>query len=106
MGEQAEETRDAFRMELLRRMEKLAEGKVNDAVKLAFLDGERMEEIDRLDLTALTEFKRSGNGTVEFKLINRLAVLEKLLDLMGGGGDRADAFFRALDERSEGGIGV
>lgn len=50
------------RARLLRRMERLAGCRVNDAVKLAFLDGEQLGEIDGLDLGALKEFKRSGNG--------------------------------------------
>lgn len=90
--------REAYRKKLLRQMERLARGRVNDAVKLAFLDGERTGEIDRLDLSPLTEFKRSANGAVEIKLTDRLAVLEKLLDQAGDGKrDQAEAFFRALE---------
>ena len=66
------------RARLLRRMERLAGCRVNDAVKLAFLDGEQLGEIDGLDLGALKEFKRSGNGAVELKLVDRAAVLERL----------------------------
>ena len=44
------------RARLLRRMERLAGCRVNDAVKLAFLDGEQLGEIDGLDLGALKEF--------------------------------------------------
>lgn len=90
--------KDAFRTALLERMERLAGGRVNDAVKLAFLDSERMDEIDRLDLSALTEFKRSGNGTVEIKLTDRLAALEKLLAMLEGGENaKAEAFYQALE---------
>lgn len=104
MEDESKRLQDEYKMELLGRMQRLAEGRVNDTVKLAFLDGERMEEIDGLDLTALTEFKRSGNGTVELKLVNRLAVMERLVELLGGSGaDGADAFFRALDQKAEGG---
>ena len=69
------------RTRVLRQMERLARCKVNDAVKLAFLDQEQMERIDTLDLEALAEFKRSGNGAVEVKLVDRAAVLEKLMEL-------------------------
>ena len=83
---------------LMRRMERLAGGRVNDAVKLAFLDGERVDEIDNLDLSALTEFKRSGNGTVEIKRMDRVAVLEKIAAMLERGEeDEADAFLRALE---------
>ena len=79
------------RARLLRRMERLAGCRVNDAVKLAFLDGEQLGEIDGLDLGALKEFKRSGNGAVELKLVDRAAVLERLVELSGGRRESADA---------------
>ena len=91
---------------LMRRMERLAGGRVNDAVKLAFLDGERVDEIDNLDLSALTEFKRSGNGTVEIKLMDRMAVLEKIAAMLERGEEgEADAFLRALERAGDQGAG-
>ena len=89
------------RARLLRRMERLAGCRVNDAVKLAFLDGEQLGEIDGLDLGALQEFKRSGNGAVELKLVARAAVLERLVELSGGREDGAEEFFRALRESAD-----
>ena len=54
-----------------------------------------------LDLSALTEFKRSGNGTVEIKLADRLAVLEKLMKLLEDEEHgKAEAFFRALEGKA------
>lgn len=92
---------------LMRRMERLAGGRVNDAVKLAFLDGERVDEIDNLDLSALTEFKRSGNGTVEIKLMDRVAVLEKIAAMLERGEeDEADAFLRALERSGDESTGM
>ena len=88
------------RARLLRRMERLAGCRVNDAVKLAFLDGEQLG-IDGLDLGALKEFKRSGNGAVELKLVDRAAVLERLVELSGGREDGAEEFFRALRESAD-----
>ena len=85
------------RARLLRQMERLARCRVNDAVKLAFLSGDRLEEIDGLDLGALKEFKRSGTGGVA-----RAAVLEKLLELSGGREDKAEQFFRSLKENVDG----
>ena len=87
------------RARLLRRMERLAGCRVNDAVKLAFLDGEQLGEIDGLDLGALKEF--SGNGAVELKLVDRAAVLERLVELSGGREDGAEEFFRALRESAD-----
>ena len=84
------------RTRLLHRMERLAQCRVNDAVKLAFLDEGQLEKIDGLELGALKEFKRSGNGAVELKLVDRAAVLERLVELSGGREDKAAAFFQAL----------
>ena len=87
---------------LMRHMERLAGGRVNDTVKLAFLDGERVDEIDNLDLSALTEFKRSGNGTVEIKLMDRVAVLEKIAAMLEQREeDEADAFLQALERSGD-----
>ena len=92
------------RERLLRKMEQVASCRVNDAVKLAFLEGEWPEQIDGMDLTALIELKRSGNGTVEMKFVNRVAVLERLLELTDGGeNEKAEAFFRALEQTAESG---
>lgn len=86
------------RMEKIwRRMERLASARVNDAVKLAFLSGERTDEIDSLDLSALAEFRRSGNGGVEIKLTDRMALLEKLAELMDEKSDGAEEFLRAME---------
>lgn len=96
------------RSQILEQMSRIADGRVNDAVKLAFLDSqlsrEQLEEIGQLDLGALTEFKRSGNGTVEIKLVDRMAALEKLAALMGDGGEeKAQRFFRALEDKARAG---
>ena len=60
------------------------------------------EEIDSLDLSALTEFKRSGNGTVEIKLMDRVAVLEKIAAMLEQREeDEADAFLQALERSGD-----
>ena len=86
---------------LLEQMGKLACARVNDAVKLAFLDGERVDEIDNLDLSALTEFKRSGNGTVEIKLMDRLQALEQLATVADGEQTDMDDSLKALQGGGE-----
>ncbi len=87
------------RKRAIQRLEKLAEAKVNDAVKLAFL--ERGEQVDGLDLTALTEFRRSEKGGVEIRLVDRTAILRELAVLGSEKGEaQAEAFFRALEERT------
>ena len=62
----AEEKRQ--REQLIRQVRRLTRARVNDAVKLAYLSGEALEAIDGLDLTAMTEFKRAGNGAVEMQV--------------------------------------
>ena len=53
------------RTRLLKQLEKLAQCRVNDAVKLAFLDAMTLDGLDGLDLTPLTEFRRSEKGGCE-----------------------------------------
>ena len=72
------------RDEILRKMCDIAQVRVNDAVRLAYLTGDQTDELADLDLSALTEFKRSPSGAVEIKLADRLAVLEKVLELLEG----------------------
>ena len=64
------------RKSILERLEQIAFGNSNDAVKLAFTEGEQDDDLDRLDLTMLSEIKRTNNGTVEVKLIDRLKIIE------------------------------
>ncbi len=77
------------RKNVLDRLERIAFGNSNDAVKLAFTDGEQDGDIDLLDLTLLSEIKRTNNGTVEVKLIDRLKMIELLLKELDEPGDNA-----------------
>lgn len=72
------------REKLMKRLEELAAGRINDAVRLAFLTADDLEELDRLDLSAVSEFKRGRDGAVELKFIDRLAALQWLLGQYGG----------------------
>ena len=87
--------------EVINRIGNLAFGKANDAVKLVFLDPECREEIDRLDLSMVSEVKRGSNGVVEVKLLNRIALLELLAGLsapQAKSGNEAERFFTAMDK--------
>ena len=90
-------TKTVKRETVLRQMLALATGAANDAVKLAYLPEDGRDGIDELSLACLTEFKRNANGTVEIKLVDRAAVLEKLLEQLGGDDAGAAAFLQALD---------
>lgn len=93
---------DSERNRLLKLMEKLAKCKANDAVKLAFPEKERPDWIDKLDLTALTGFKRSDKGNVELQLVDRLTALKLLVELADGQeNQRAAEFFEAWEQNAE-----
>nr|WP_317322760.1 XRE family transcriptional regulator [uncultured Flavonifractor sp.] len=86
--------------------ERLARSRANDAVKLAFLTEDRLEEIDGLDLTALAGFKRSEKGSVEVQLVDRLAVLRLLMEQAAGEeNQQAAEFFQAWEDRAGAGEG-
>lgn len=74
-------------------LRKMAFGKPNDCVKLALCED---VEIEKLDLSMLTEIKRSEKGTVEIKLLDRTKVLEQLASLAEEGDDGAERFLQAL----------
>ena len=94
---------------VLDRLERIAFGNSNDVVKLAFTDNEGESDLDSLDLTLLSEIKRTNNGTVEVKLIDRLKMIELLLreldeprSVQRSAG--AEALFTAID-RAAGSVG-
>ena len=68
------------RKDVVRLLGELAYGKVNDCVKLVL---QEQEDLGGLDLSLLTEVKRSDKGTVEVKLVDRLQVLKLLAELAG-----------------------
>lgn len=85
------------RRELLERLRRLADRRVNDAVKLAFLREETAQELDRLDLSGLVELKRSEKG-FEAKFVDPLRVLEMMQALTQRDSEQeAEAFFEALN---------
>ena len=79
-------------------LRKRAFGKPNDCVKLALCED---VDIEKLDLSMLTEIKRSEKGTVEIKLLDRTKVLEQLAALADGGNDGAERFLQALAQGME-----
>ena len=98
-GMEERQTKSAERKEACRRLKQLAAARGNDAVKLAFLQPEQWQEIDGMDLTALKEFKRSPNGVVEIKLLDRVEILQKLMEWSGqsgGGGAEMPSLLKAM----------
>lgn len=85
-------------------LKSLAASSPNDAVKLLFLDSEDLSLLDGLDLSLLTEMKRSANGTLEIKLVNKLDVIRELFELnrAENAGNVSDAgFYAALDKAAQ-----
>ena len=91
--------------EILSRLSDIAFGKANDIVKLAFLNPEEdLEILDELDLTMLSEVKRTTGGAVEVKLVDRLEAMELLLTELGtaqNGKSDAEEFFKAMDRAAK-----
>ena len=95
-------TRLPDREQIIRRMWKLANAGAGDAVKLACFPPEEWDSPDKLDLDALTEFKRGSNGVVELKFVDRGRLLERLLDTADHSGEeQVDRFLRAMEEQGE-----
>ena len=90
------------REEILRRMWRLANAGVGDAVRLACFPEEQWGALEKLDLDALTEFKRGTNGVIELKFSDRGRLLERLLDACDHSGEeQVDRFLRAMEEKGE-----
>lgn len=86
------------RSDVNRRLAELAFGKANDCVRLALEDA---PELDKLDLSLLSEVKRNDKGTVEIRLIDRLRALEQLAAAAGEDPEAAQAFLQALRQEPE-----
>ena len=86
------------REDVTRRLAELAFGQPNDCVRLAL---EEMPDLKGLDLSLLSEIKRSEKGMVEIKLIDRLKALEQLAQAAGQSQEGMEQFLLAL-QRSAG----
>ena len=82
------------REQIIRQMWKLANAEAGDAGKLACFPPEEWRDPEKLDLDALTEFKRGSNGVVELKFVDR----GRLLDTVDHSGeDQVDRFLQAME---------
>lgn len=88
------------REDVIRQLWKIACSRPSGAVLLAYLEQPSRETVRRLDLDAVSEFRRSSTGGIEIRFIDRVKALQALYELLGGGADAddSDAFFRALEE--------
>lgn len=86
------------RQDVIRRLSELAFGRANDCVRLVLEDS---PDLQTLDLSLLSEVRRSDKGGVEVKLIDRLRILEQLTRMTGEGQSDMDAFLQALQGGEE-----
>ncbi len=85
------------REELLRYLRKLAKCRNNDVMKLAFLEPENRDMLNKLDLTGVAELRRGTNGTLEVKFVDRIKVLTMLRELLEEDGGSVEELLAALD---------
>ena len=86
------------RAEILQQMWKLANAKVEDAVRMACFPEEEWGDVKKMDLNGVTEFKRGANGVIELKFVDRGKLLERLLDAVDhSGAEQVDRFLRAME---------
>ncbi len=85
-------------------LERLINGRINDAVILAESNPEELTETDirKLDLYNVSEFK-IGKGVCEIKFADRLKAIEKLNEIRSGKAvdDLAQSFFDAIGKAAE-----
>lgn len=81
------------RADVARRLAELAFGKANDCVRLVLEADPRLE---KLDLSLLSEVKRSEKGAVEIRLIDRLRALEQLAQMAEEQNSDLESFLKAL----------
>ena len=87
------------RKDVTRRLAELAFGRPNDCVRLAL---DEAAELEKLDLSLLSEVKRSEKGMVEIRLIDRLKALELLGQWAGEDKSGLEEFLQALQPAGDG----
>lgn len=80
---------------ILEALGKIALSRPNDAIALALAPQEQY--VPGLDLWGVSEFKLSGNGSVEVKFADRVKAISLLLECAGGGEEGMKALLDALE---------
>lgn len=102
MGKEEEKIRNRARRELMESLRRLARWRKNDGVKLVFLDPEELDRVDGMDLMGIREVKRAGNGAIEVKFVDQMAVLEMLRQMQNGQDGALESFTAALRSAEDG----
>ena len=87
-----------LRTDVARRLAELAFGRSNDCVRLVLGETEGLE---KLDLSLLSELKRSEKGALELRLVDRLKALELLARMAEDQGGDLESFLKALQGGEE-----
>ena len=89
--------------DLIRRLCELAFSRSNDAIRLAYMEHPDEETIDRLDLSAVSEFKRGSNGGVEIRFLDRVKAIDTLRSFLcpAPADSDAAAFLQALEDAGD-----
>ena len=85
--------------DVARRLAELAFGRANDCVRLVL---EEEPKPEKLDLSLLSEVKRSEKGAVEVRLVDRLRALEQLSRMTGEEDGELEKFLDALRGSEDG----
>lgn len=79
------EKKELGREDVIEALKKIAFGRVNRGVELTYLSEPTAQLIRKMDLSAVAEFKRNANGTVEVKFVDRVKALSALYEMLGTG---------------------
>ena len=91
-------TGEIRQQDVVRRLAEIAFGRANDCVQLVLAEN---PDLEKLDLSLLSEVKRNEKGTVEIRLIDRLKALEQLAQAAGEDTEAAEHFLQALRQSPE-----
>ena len=96
------EKKELGREDVIEALKKIAFGRVNRGVELTYLSEPTAQLIRKMDLSAVAEFKRNANGTVEVKFVDRVKALSALYEMLGAGdANEAAEFLEALEQAGE-----
>ena len=91
--------REIRREDVIRRLAQLAFGESGDAVRLAMLGQTDEKTLEGMDFSAVAEIRRSPNGGLEIKMLDRIRVLSTLYELLSGGEEPdLESFFHSLEQ--------
>ena len=96
------EKKELGREDVIEALKKIAFLRVNRGVGLTYLSEPTAQLIRKMDVSAVAEFKRNANGTVEVKFVDRVKALSALYEMLGtGDANEAAEFLEALEQAGE-----